>query len=67
MITITDTKLIIEINAPDPRQELFFIQNSLLDLLKDYFAENEMQDEQGNKKDFYPILNLLTQLQKESS
>ena len=67
MITITENKLIIEINAPDPRQELFFIQNSLLDLLKDYFAENEVQDEQGKKKDFYPILNLLTQLQKESS
>ena len=67
MITITENKLIIEINAPDPRQELFFIQNSLLDLLKDYFTENEVQDEQGNKKDFYPILNLLTQLQKESS
>jgi len=67
MITITENKLIIEINAPDPRQELFFIQNSLLDLLKDYFAENELQDEQGNKKDFHPILNLLTQLQKESS
>jgi len=67
MITIKDNKLIIEINAPDPRQELFFIQNSLLDLLKDYFAENEVQDEQGKKKDFYPILNLLTQLQKESS
>jgi len=64
MITIKDNKLIIEINTKDPKQELHFIQISLIELMKDYFAENEHSNEAGEKKDFYPLINLLCEMQR---